>query len=176
MSSKEDPKGLSGWLILVGIGVVLGPIRLFTTTFPIFQPIFVDGTWEALTTVDSEAYNPLWAPILIGEIAYNVAMFVALIYLAFLFFSKHYLFPSIYILIVVISLIIIPLDAWLIQFVMPNEPIFDPEIANEFFRVLIGGIIWVPYMLLSKRVKATFVEGMPNKSGQLDASGTGASA
>lgn len=176
MSNNEELKGLSGWLILVGIGVVLAPFRLFATTFPVFQPIFIDGTWEALTTVGSEAYSPLWAPLLIGEIAYNVTMFVALIYLAFLFFTKNYRFPSAYILIVVISLVFIPLDAWLIQFVMPNEPIWDPETAKEFFRVLIGGIIWVPYMLLSKRVKATFVEKMPNKSSQQDASEAGASA
>lgn len=176
MSNNEELKGLSGWLILVGIGVALGPVRLFATTFPVFQAIFVDGTWEALTTVGSESYNPLWAPILIGEIAYNVAMFAALIYLAFLFFTKNYLFPSAYILIVLSSLIFIPLDAWLIQFVMPDEPIWDPETSKEFFRVLIGAMIWVPYMLLSKRVKATFVEKMPNKSSQQGASNAGISA
>ncbi|MCK8108367.1 DUF2569 domain-containing protein [Pseudoalteromonas sp. 2CM41L] len=170
MSNNEELKGLSGWLILVGIGVVMGPIRLFATTFPLFQPIFSDGTWEALTTVGSEAYSPFWAPLIIGEIVYNVAMFAALIYLAFLFFSKNYRFPFTYILIVVISLIFIPLDSWLVQLAMPDEPFWDPETAKEFFRVLIGGIIWVPYLLLSKRVKATFVEKMPHKSSHQDAS------
>lgn len=176
MENNEELKGLSGWLILVGIGVVIGPIRLLATTIPVFQPIFVDGTWEALTTVGSEAYNPLWAPLLIGEIIYNTAMLIALIYMAFLFFTKHYRFPITYILIVVVSLLFIPLDAWLIQFIMPDEPMFDPETTKEFLRVLIGGVIWVPYMLISKRVKATFVEKMPIKSSQQDPNEAGASA
>ena len=85
------------------------------------------------------------------------------IYLIYLFFSKHYLFPKFYIGIVAVSLIFIPLDAWLVSFVVPNEPMSDAETMLEFARVLFVGLIWVPYMLISKRVKATFVEKMPNK-------------
>jgi len=49
-------KGLGGWLILVGIGVVLSPIRLLGLIIQVYKPIFEDGTWEALTTVGSESY------------------------------------------------------------------------------------------------------------------------
>jgi hypothetical protein len=35
---------------------------------------------------------------------------------------------------------------------------FDPETAKEFFRSLISMAIWVPYMLVSQRVKNTFIE------------------
>jgi hypothetical protein len=161
MENKKEYKGLSGWLILVGIGVVFAPIRVLVNTVKVFHPIFTDGIWEALTTVGSAAYNPLWGPLLIGEIIFNVAMMIALIYLIYLFFSKHYRFPMLYIAIVAISLVFIPLDAWLVSFILPNAPIFDQETTGEFVRVLIGGIIWVPYMLLSKRVKATFVGKMP---------------
>lgn len=163
MSNGKELKGLGGWLILVGIGVVIAPIRLLATYIPIYKPIFEDGTWEALTTVGSEAYDPLWAPLLVGEIAYNSIMVAASLYLIYLFFSKHYLFPKVYIALVAVSLVFIPLDAWLVTKVLPNVPMFDPETTKEFMRVLIGGLIWVPYMLVSKRVKATFVEKMPNK-------------
>ena len=161
MENNEELKGLSGWLILVGIGVVLVPIRLLANTVPIYLPIFTDGTWEAVTTVGSEAYNPLLGPLLIGEIVFNLGMVLASIYLIYLFFSKHSRFPTFYIIIVVVSLIGILLDAWLISSVVPSEPMFDSETTKEFFRVLIGGFIWVPYLLVSKRVKATFVEKMP---------------
>ncbi|MBN2834393.1 MAG: DUF2569 domain-containing protein [Candidatus Delongbacteria bacterium] len=162
MENNKNLKGLSGWLILVGIGVVLSPIRLLVTTVSVFQPIFTDGTWEALTTVGSEVYNPLWGPLLIGEVLYNLCMVLASTYLIYLFFSKHHRFPSFYIAIFAVSLIFIPLDAWLISFVMPGEPMFDPDTAKEYGRVLVVGLIWVPYMLKSKRVKVTFVEKMPN--------------
>ena len=157
MSENSELKGLGGWLILVGIGVVLSPIRLLVIYIPIYKPIFEDSTWEALTTVGSEVYNPLWAPLLLGEIAFNSILVVASLYLLYLFFSKHYFFPKFYIGIVVVTFIFIPLDAWVVTRVLPGEPMFDPETTKEFARALIGVVIWVPYMLVSKRVRATFV-------------------
>ena len=160
---NNELKGLSGWLILVGIGVIFSPIRLLFTSIPIYKQIFEDGTWEALTTVGSEVYNSLWAPLFLGEITYNSIMVAASIYLIYLFFSKHYLFPKLYIAIVALSIVFFPLDAWLATKVLPSEPMFDPETTKEFMQSLVAGIIWIPYMLISKRVKATFVENMPNK-------------
>lgn len=166
MSDKKELKGLRGWLILVGIGVVIGPFRLAYGFGPMYYSIFTDGTFQILTDAGSEAYHPLWGPLLIGEALYNSLMVLVSAYLVYLFFSKHYLFPKVYIATVGISLVFIPLDAWVGSFVITDEPMFDPATAKEFVRTLIGGIIWVPYMLLSKRVKATFVEKMPNKEMQ----------
>ncbi len=166
MSENNELKGLGGWLILVGIGVVIAPIRLLVTYIPILKPIVEDGTWEALTTAGSEAYDPLWAPLLIGEIAFNSIMVAASIYLIYLFFTKHCFFPKLYIGIVFVSLIFILLDAWFVTKVLHNEPKFDPETTKEFMRTLVGAVIWVPYMLVSKRVKATFGETMPNNQMQ----------
>jgi len=162
MSENNELKGLGGWLILVGIGVIIAPIRLLVTYIPIYIPIFENGTWEALTTAGAEAYDPLWAPLLIGEIAYNSIMVAALIYLIYLFFTKRYFFPKLYVGVMVVSVIFIPLDAWLVTKVLPDEPMLDPETTKEFMRTLVGAAIWVPYMLLSKRVKATFVGKMPS--------------
>jgi len=173
MTDNNELKGLGGWLILVGIGVVISPIRLLVTLVPTYKPIFEDGTWEALTTVGSEAYTPYFGSLLVGEIAFNALMVVASIYLIYLFFSKHYIFPKLYIVIVAASLIFIPLDAWIVTKVFPGESMFDPETTKEFMRSLIVGVIWVPYMLVSKRVKATFVESMPNKKMQPTAEGVG---
>ena len=162
MNENNELKGLSGWLVLVGIGVVFSPIKLLFTYVPLYKPIFEDGTWEALTTVGSEVYNSLWAPLLIGEITFNSLIFAASICLIYLFFSKHYLFPKLYIGIVAFSIVFILLDAWIVTKVLPSEPMFDPETTKEFMRSLISGVIWIPYMLISKRVKSTFVEKMPN--------------
>jgi len=166
MENEEEYKGIGGWLILVGIGIIVGPVRLFVDIISAYQPIFENGTWEALTTVSSEAYSPLWAPILIGDILYNSMMVIALVYLAFLFFTRHYRFPLVYIVLAVISLLYFPLNVWLVELAMPSVSMIDHQIINDFLRVLIVVVIWVPYMLVSKRVKATFVEKRPNKSSQ----------
>lgn len=170
MGNQDNLRGLGGWLVLVGIGIVLSPIRLLVTYVPMYLPIFEDGTWEILTTEGSEAYHILWAPLLIGEIIFNACMIGIFIYLIYLFFSKHYMFPKIFIGVFVVTLIFIPLDAWVVSLIIPNEPIFDPETAKEFGRSLVGALIWVPYMIVSKRVKATFAKEETVNSDQLIAS------
>jgi len=157
MNERQDLQGLGGWLILVGIGAVVGPFQLLFIMATLYLPIFSDGTWSALTTAGSEYYNALWAPILVGEIAFNTAMIAASFYLMYLFFSKQRNFPRLYIAIAVVSLVFIPIDAWFVSFVLPGEPMFDPETAKEFARTAVVALIWIPYMLVSKRVKATFV-------------------
>ena len=173
MTDNNELRGLGGWLVLVGIGVVTSPIRMLVTLVPTYMPTFEDGTWKALTTVGSESYTPYFGSLLIGEIAFNTLMVAASIYLIYLFFSKHYLFPKLYIGIVAASLIFIPLDAWIVTKVFPDVSMFDPETTKEFMRSLIVGVIWVPYMLVSKRVQATFVESMPNQNMQPTAESVG---
>ena len=109
-------------------------------------------------------FNPVLSSLLMGEMAYNAIMVLASIYLIYLFFTKSYLFPMLYIAIFSVSLVFIPFDAWLVTIALPDVPMFDSETKREFFRVLAGGMIWVPYMLLSKRVKLTFVENKPDKA------------
>jgi hypothetical protein len=156
-NENKTYEGLSGWVILVGIVIIVFPIRLGYVILSTFPPIFTKGTWEALTTPGLETYNVLWSPILIGELIVNTIIIAAALYLIYLFFSKNRKFPAWYIGIAVFSLCFIVIDAWAITFVLPNEPIFDSDTAKESTRSLIACLIWVPYMLVSKRVKATFV-------------------
>jgi len=154
-------KGLGGWLILVGFGVVISPVRLVFVTGSAFFPIFNDGTWGLLTDTGSEFYIPYIGAFLITEITFNTAMVLASFYLIYLYFTKHYLFPKFYIAIVAASVIFILLDAWVGTLFFPDDPMLDPDTSREFGRALFGGLVWIPYMLLSKRVKVTFVEHRP---------------
>ena len=158
MTEEEKYEGLGGWLILVGLGVIVSPLRIIAFIFPAYSEIFSNGSWDMLTTPGTEAYNPLWAPILIGEIAINGSLAIAWLFMAILFFSKKRVFPNWYIGIMVFTLVFILVDALAIMAVLPNEPIFDPDTTKEFARQFISTLIWVPYMLVSKRVKATFVK------------------
>ena len=50
MVAEKNLQGLGGWLVLVGIGVVVAPLRLLFMVFPAFIEMFSNGYWDALTT------------------------------------------------------------------------------------------------------------------------------
>lgn len=156
-NEEKNLEGIGGWLILVAIGIIVTPIRLIMLAMATYPEIFSTGVWEALTTQGSEAYSPLWAPILVGEILINSGMLLVWLYMAYLFFSKKLAFPKWYIGLAVFSLVFIIADAFAIKLVMPSEPVFDPDTIKELMRSLFTVVVWVPYMLISKRVKITFV-------------------
>lgn len=158
MNEEKKLEGLGGWLILIGLGIVFSPLKIIALVFSTYSEIFSNDAWEVLTKPGTDAYNPLWGPILIGEILINTILVVAWVFIAFLFFTKKKVFPKWFIGILLFTLIFILIDALAIKLVLPNEPIFDEETAKEFVRTLIISLIWIPYILISKRVKATFIK------------------
>ena len=164
MAETETAKGLGGWLILIGLGVALAPIRLLTTLTTVYKPLFDDGTWQLLTTAGSEDYIPHFGTLLIAEITFNSLMLLASIYLVYLFFTKHYLFPRVFIGLALATLVFIPLDAWCVTRLFPEQPMFDQQTTGELVKTIITAVIWIPYMLVSKRVKATFVGKCPSRT------------
>ncbi|PKA13304.1 hypothetical protein CH372_04275 [Leptospira meyeri] len=161
MSGEENLKSLKGWLFLVGLGLIVYPVRLAFVMGPLFYNILTDGSYEYLTTPGTESYHPLWKPLLIFEGTFNGLMILFSFLLTYLFFKKHYQFPKAYIVFTFLPVILLPLDAWLGSLVLKDEPMFDLDTSKEIVRSIVGAVIWIPYMFLSKRVKATFVEEKP---------------
>ena len=156
-AAAEGPTGLGGWLVLVAIGLVIASLRLLLLLSQTHLSIFLNGTWETITTPGNEAYHPLWAPILIFEIVGNAAMAIACVALLFLFFQKSRRFPPFYIALALIGIGFVVLDAWLGSIVNPDEPMLDSDTGRELGRSIGTALVWVPYMLGSKRVRNTFL-------------------
>ena len=167
MEQVTDDKlqGLGGWLLLVMLGLIVSPIRISLMLFRDHAPIFSDGTWQALTSSSSEHYHALWAPFISFEIAGNVLLIVlALATLCFLLMKSKYA-PAIAITWLLTGLVFVVGDFILAQQIplIANQPT-DPETMKELARSVIGAAIWIPYFLLSKRVKVTFTREWPNNS------------
>lgn len=157
MRDDRELVGLGGWLWLVGFGLVVTPLRTIGLLLSVHLPIFRDGTWGVLTNVDSSQYQAAWALLLISEIAIDVLLVLADLYLLYLFFSKHRWFPRLYIGLSLFSLVFVAADAWGAQLLFAEEAL-DPETRRDIIQSTVQCAIWVPYMLVSKRVKLTFVE------------------
>ncbi len=166
MAEERNLEGLGGWLIFIGLAIVISPLRILAQVLPVYLKVFSNGSWTTLTTPGTEAYNPLWSPIILGEIAINGGLLVAWILAAFLFFKRSTTFPKYYIGLLLFTPTFILLDTLAIKMVLPEESLFDAETTKELVRSFVGAIIWVPYMLVSKRVKATFIkkETCPERS------------
>lgn len=156
-STNQGPKGLGGWLILVGINLIFSPFRIMGIEFELFE-LFSNGTWNELADSSSEFYNPGLAAIIPLEFVINMAFIFSFFFLIYLFFTQSSIFPRWFIGVFVANFAMIVLDLTAVYFVVPDAPIIDPETSGELMRSLGACAIWIPYMLKSKRVANTFVK------------------
>jgi hypothetical protein len=157
MSEYKEKEGLGGWLILVGLGLVLTPFILLAQ-MNIYKEIFSDGTWEALTLQSSDLYTPFFGVFMCFELLGNCVFLIAYICLAFLFFKKKRIFPRLWIIAALSNLAFILIDGLFGKVVFPADPMFDEETLGEVIKQAISCAIWIPYMLKSVRVRNTFVK------------------
>jgi hypothetical protein len=153
--ARKKLEGLGGWLIVAGLGIIVTPLRIGALITEAPKEIFSAGTLAAVTASGSGTYNALWV-IMLLELLSNAGLALAIVYLLYLFFFKKTRFPQWYIGIALFSLYFIIIDAWAIQLFLPAEPVLDIDIFKDFTRTLAIAAIGVPYVLVSKRVKATF--------------------
>jgi hypothetical protein len=145
--------GLGGWLVVVGLSMVTNPLLFLASLFK-SAPAYSLTNWHAYTTPGGEFYHPLYVPLLICELLGNITLLVCSILAAFLFFKKRRTFPPVFILLMLGVVLLVGLE-YAAGFWVPLEEENSPkELIGAVFRSL----IWIPYMLQSKRVRATFTK------------------
>lgn len=153
----ETPSGIRGWLLLVLLWLCLAPFTIGRTLYNTFEPLLTDGAWTQLTTPGQPAYHPLWAPLIVAEIAgYGLKLGLALAAL-WLFLRQSRRAP----------LVIIALLGWSLGFAIADQaattliPLIPPPSTDTLVETFVppaaAFAVWVPYLLRSKRVRATFV-------------------
>jgi hypothetical protein len=155
--AREGPEGLGGWLILVGLGLLVSPIRLVIFIAQTYVPLVRDGTLQALATPGSESFRPVFAALIVVEALANIFCLGFAIWLIVLFFQKSRRFPLRYVTLAALSVAIILADSFAISALELGSP-WDAEGMQELIRSLIGLCVWGPYMYISTRVENTFVQ------------------
>ncbi len=120
-------------------------------------PIFTNGTWSLLTDSASAAYHRLWGPVIALEVVMNVLFIASEAILIFWFFRKSGRFPKAMIAYLFMVFVLVALDYFLAQAIPAVADQNDAETRGAFIRSGVSCAIWMPYFLVSKRVKATFV-------------------
>lgn len=153
----KSVEGIGGWLILVVLGLIINPIRVAYFLFSTQAPIFSDGVWDALTTPGSEVYHALWAPLLVFEIIGNIGTIALAVLTLWHLLKKSRRTPFLAISWLSWMVTFVVIDFFAGDLIPAVAAQNDPESKKELFRGILGAAIWIPYFLVSKRVKATFV-------------------
>jgi hypothetical protein len=150
-TTTEDLEGLSGWLILVGLGLVVSPFVILGTTLSVNLPFLSDSKYQAFLTG-----HPGVAALIVFEVITNIVFVIGLAALNFLFFTKRRAFPTYMILYLAAHFVVIFLDTIAAQALLPTASLTGAY--KSLGQSLGGALIWIPYFLVSRRVKATFVK------------------
>jgi hypothetical protein len=147
--TKPPLIGLGGWLVLLGAGLVISIPRFVLSMGTYYSNVSAD-LWKRFPTA-------LW-----GEAILNALVFWLLIYTVVLFFRKSRRFPR-FLIVLYISVIALPaVDLGWVSFTLPGAANELNGLGTEEIRSMVvsvvGALIWIPYVLLSRRVNNTFIE------------------
>jgi hypothetical protein len=157
-TSPDGPKGLGGWLILVGLGVVLAPLMQIKSVYEWYWVPLRDGQFFAWINPSSPDFVPYAKTLIITETVVNNLLILGSLWLVYLFFRKRRLFPTVYIALMIASIVVMVVDPLVVKQVFSLAEAFDKESIRDLTKMIVSSLIWIPYMLLSSRVKNTFVE------------------
>jgi hypothetical protein len=152
----SGPSGIGGWLILVAIGLILTPFRVAHALYE-SSSLFSLNSWHELTVPGGSLYHPAMAPYCIFSILGNLTLLACSIVVASLFFNKRRTFPRLYICLLVGGMLLMTIDYAWGSMMPPTAEEMTAADLRQVFRGWIACLIWVPYTLVSKRVRATFI-------------------
>jgi Domain of Unknown Function with PDB structure (DUF3857)/Protein of unknown function (DUF2569)/Transglutaminase-like superfamily len=159
ISLPFDPKlnGLGGWLILLGIGLIVG-ILVHVGILIKNGHVYSVQNWRAYTDPANATYNALTAPLLLFELFTQLTFLFFGILLVVLFFQKRRIFPVLLIIFLSFQFIAITLDQGLAQTLKVKGVITNTHATPipPVGQALTPLIIWSLYLTRSKRVKLTF--------------------
>jgi hypothetical protein len=150
-------KGLGGWLILVAIGVVLSPMNIVRESFATFEPLFRDNTFADISDPSSPSFVNYLTEYVYAALLINTLFVVWAILNVVWFFTKNAKFPRSFRYFLLSALTAMIGDIALSTNFTSFEEAFDATAKKDIFKSCINAAIWVPYTMVSKRVKNTFV-------------------
>lgn len=139
-------KKIGGWLWLPALGLVASLIS-YVVSFLKTLKILFDGSSSLLPT---NVVLSIWF-----ELFSFAALFLLTIYVSSLFIRKKCALPRWYIALIIIPILYSVVDLIIAAHVLKMK--IDYDDARTLVRSIVSACIWIPYFLISVRVKRTFI-------------------
>ena len=157
-ATHPELSGLGGWLILVGIGIIIRPLVLIYKFIKVYPSMFDGRVWDAMSDPTGVLYKPALTPVVIAEVFSNVALIIMNLLMVFLFFKRRRTYPMTFIVFLAATLIVLIGDHMLVVGVLHSSTASSSaQAVRLILQAAVAAAIWIPYMIVSRRVKATFV-------------------
>jgi hypothetical protein len=146
--------GIRGWLRAYGIVAWLLPLALARGLVSILGR-FGMPQWSAFTAFGGAHYHPGWAPALLFELLAQLSLLAAAVLLVALYLRRRSSYPRLaaafFVALVLLKVVDIAIAGWL--------PGAAPGVhrLEQFSVYLLGAVACSAYLLLSRRVRSTFV-------------------
>jgi hypothetical protein len=147
-AQPAEPVGIRGWLILPAIGTVLSPIYL-TISFIKLVPT-LEKVWAARAVLSSGLFT-----FVVVETVFNVAFILGWLAAILLLALKSPYYPKAYVALMGGMVVFLLVDMIVSAGGYNHQPGQDELLSLG--RTILVAAIWIPYMMLSKRIKNTFV-------------------
>ena len=153
-TEAPPPSGIGGWLILPMLGLLATPVRMAIEFYLSFVPLLFSAQgWNYVSSPDRHAW---FMPFIVAECVIAVALFVFTLWLIYLFFTKARRVPELFIAWLVALILVQVADLVGAAGLLGSQP--SGADLRDLGRSLVSAIIWIPYFMVSKRVKNTFVQ------------------
>ncbi|WP_119389973.1 DUF2569 domain-containing protein [Taklimakanibacter lacteus] len=153
----EGPRGIGGWLILPIIHLV---ITILLTAYNVMMALqYWSGIMAMVTGNIDPAYRWMAVPTILSLVL-GIALVAFAIYVLVRLFQKRREVPRLMIWFYSLVLAVTLFESGMVfAFEEFRESSADVgQALKDLIRAFLGVAIWIPYFLVSKRVKATFVE------------------
>ena len=136
-------KKIGGWLILVAIGLVLSSISVLL--------YLISDVLPAFSAVPSSQLSGELRIYLFLDLVLNISLLVYIVYVIVMFFKRSTAIAKLVISLYILNFAFIIMDRFVFKSISESQWTF------VIIHSVVSSLIWIPYFLISKRVKGTFV-------------------
>jgi len=145
---------IGGWMVLPFIGVFLSPLVSFAELFK--NNFFEYFQWRILTDPSYPMYSPVLGTIVLSELIFDLFMLGFSILLIVQILQHRTSLPELISIFIGFNFVFLLAEqSCFFIFSFPDN-YNVPDMSMSLLKTGLSTVIWVPYFLLSERVKGTF--------------------